>query len=556
VGWASLSDGSKGCAVAIKDFWRLFPTAVETHGSGRLTAGLFSERAAKPINIHSGESRTITTRYVFFNDDAAAEQRAQAVGADNPLFPVAPPAWYCRYTHAFGRLAEKNASLYSPTAWSTITALDGKLNTCWSTAFSLIESRFGTDAYGFLEWGDGLHYTWGVITDVWNLSWDGNYYDLAHMGYHHFARTGDLRYLDFGIRHANHIEDVHQCHYDPSELNINGGCRYCPATNHVAWDQDTEAHVENHPSHHKTQSMFENYWMTGDPRALDVALEACDWLYGFGYTLTIGDNIATYTRRLAHLIHSLCYGYYQIKKPRYLSQLLMNWNFLKTTIRNNDRMGQDWMNGFLMEGLADLYYLVSDLYTDPGSANYTLKDSIMIYSRVYADRKFGSSGSNSAVGYAFFSYELNPSYLTQATSKINSFSTSFGNKFKDFALHARSLEKAAFYLAYRDSLENLVTVEDAPAVWADGEAGLTAYPNPFNGTVMIKFRSRTPEAGRRKIEFKIYNSQGKLVEILASGIRSLASGISWNTSGLPPGVYVVRAKVGGKTYTRPITLIK
>jgi hypothetical protein len=535
----------------------MFPTSVEAEADGKITAAIFSERAAKPLQMWSGQSRTQVTRFVFFNDDTPQELRTLAAGADNPLFAIAPPSWYCRYTLSMGRVAEKNPSLYTSSVRSTITSLDNGITAGFNNCYNLTESRFGTDGYGFLEWGTGLHYTWGSITDPWNLSWNHNYYDLAHMAFHQFIRSGDLRLLDFAIAHADHIEDVHQCHFRP-DFGKTGGCRYCPSTNHVAWDQDNVPHVENHPSHHKTQSMFENYWLTGDQRALDVSLQACRWLRSFGYSLTQGDNIATYTRRVSFLIHTLAYGYYQARNSNYLSQLLVNWLYLKQDIRQNVPMGQNWMNGWLMEGMIDLYHLYSDYYQDPGAAMYTEKDSVIIYLRIYADRKYGVSGKNSGVGYSFLSAKFSPTYQSQAITRLSGFSGYFANQFKDFASSGRNFGNAVYYLVIPDSLENLVSVEDKGIPkQKEGAAVLSVEPNPFHSKTRIQVHREQKSEVRSQIsEIKILDITGKMVYQLTSDLCHLTSGISWNASQHPTGIYIIELKHNRKKYTKRVMLIK
>ena len=553
IGWAALYDGTKGCAVGMKDFWRLFPSSVETDGQGKIGAAIFSERAQQPLEIYSGVSRTQSSRFVFFNQKTPAELRALALGAENPLFATAPPSWYCRNTYSIGRLAERNQALYTPANWTTVSAMDSKLNTQWTQIFGAVESRNGTDSYGFLAWGDITHYVYCAIANPWCLGWDNNYYDIAHMGFQHFARTGDLKYLDFAVAHANHIEDVGMCHFGPGQ-GATGANRYDPPDNHVGWDsQEMISHVENQTSHHKTQSMFENYWLTGDPRALDVAVEGCDWAYGFSTSFCYGDNIATYQRRVSHQVHSLTWGYYQTKKTMYFNQAALIYNSLKTDIRTRVPMGVDWQHGFLMEAMADIYFTFRDQYPDPLSANYHLKDTLAQVLKEYGDWKYSEATDNSAYGYAFLSSFFGPTYLAQASTKLAMLNTSYSNTGKDFAENARSNELALFYYAIPDSVMNPVNIDKQRQPVRIGTAALVASPNPFNASITILLPEALPGDSP---ELAVYDLQGKKVSDLSRGLRPSLRRVSWKPALLPSGVYVIRYLYQGKESEQRITLMK
>jgi hypothetical protein len=371
------------------------------------------------------------------------------------------------------------------------------------------------------------------------------------MAFQHFARTGNPAFLDLAVAHADHVEDLHQCHFGPGN-NKTGACRYCPPTNHVAWEQETVAHVEIHPSHHKTQSLFENYWLTGDPRALDVALEGCDWLFMFSFTLAVGQNIATYQRRISHLFHSLCYGYYQTGNVRYLNQLLLNWHYLQQSIHDNVTMGSDWQTGFLMEAMANVYYLLADMYADSSAQNHGLKDSVKLYAKVYADRKYGVSTSNAAIGYAFLSSHYGSNYLSQAVSKMNTFPPYDSYVIRDFAETGRSLEMAMYYFTRPESLV-IAREGPAPAGNGRGEAVIGARPNPFNAAVKISWQYAV---GNRQIEMAVYNCHGMLIKRLPIAHCQLPTEITRNPSGLPSGIYIIRLDTGTRKLEKKVALIR
>jgi hypothetical protein len=76
-------------------------------------------------------------------------------------------------------------------------------------------------------------------------------------------------------------------------------------------------------------------------------------------------------------------------------------------------------------------------------------------------------------------------------------------------------------------------------------------PNPCRSSVAISI-SR-PVAG--KISAGIYNVEGKAVADLAAGfIRG--SSVAWDATGLPAGIYLFKASVGGKKYSKTLFLEK
>ena len=87
---------------------------------------------------------------------------------------------------------------------------------------------------------------------------------------------------------------------------------------------------------------------------------------------------------------------------------------------------------------------------------------------------------------------------------------------------------------------------------------LSAYPNPFNPSTQIQYT--LPEAG--SITISVFNVLGQQVRTLAEGTRSSgAHTITFNATGLPAGMYVVRLESTGQsgtvfTETKKVMLLK
>ncbi|OGJ87159.1 MAG: hypothetical protein A2268_06655 [Candidatus Raymondbacteria bacterium RifOxyA12_full_50_37] len=102
----------------------------------------------------------------------------------------------------------------------------------------------------------------------------------------------------------------------------------------------------------------------------------------------------------------------------------------------------------------------------------------------------------------------------------------------------------------------------APAVEfvVDGAADLhiSCNPNPFNPTIKIAVNMQRA-AGSGNVYIDIYNAHGKLVKNLPAANGSASgrpAGITWDATGQPSGVYIVRATAGGRSVSRRICLVK
>ena len=56
---------------------------------------------------------------------ASGQVRNVMLGFQKPVYAVAPPAWYCSRTQAFGRLLESSAGLLKPEFEGLTAKLDG-----------------------------------------------------------------------------------------------------------------------------------------------------------------------------------------------------------------------------------------------------------------------------------------------------------------------------------------------------------------------------------------------------------------------------------------------
>jgi hypothetical protein len=102
---------------------------------------------------------------------------------------------------------------------------------------------------------------------------------------------------------------------------------------------------------------------------------------------------------------------------------------------------------------------------------------------------------------------------------------------------------------------------------AEVKGSLCVSPNPFKSMVTINVRGQKPastrqsrrggpEARGQKVVIRVCDVTGQTVFHLASGLWSLASGITWNASALPAGVYIAQVAMNGRTFSKRMILIK
>lgn len=95
-------------------------------------------------------------------------------------------------------------------------------------------------------------------------------------------------------------------------------------------------------------------------------------------------------------------------------------------------------------------------------------------------------------------------------------------------------------------IDDNIIVPDKPVL-------ISNYPNPFNGSTVLRFT--LPTAGRIGIE--VYNIVGQKVESLYNGEANTGEfSISWDASRYPSGVYFCKLTVGEKSFNHRITLLK
>jgi len=97
------------------------------------------------------------------------------------------------------------------------------------------------------------------------------------------------------------------------------------------------------------------------------------------------------------------------------------------------------------------------------------------------------------------------------------------------------------------TVSRLVDVVNIPE-----KQNITAYPNPFNSSIVIEYELKNSET----VEITIYNHLGKQVELIEQNQPQGKQQVVWNAEGLPAGIYYCVLKTENGTQTMKMTKLK
>jgi len=249
-GWMAAGDDRASLAVAVKGCAQLAPKRFHREGA-RLCVDLWPAEAG-PLRWHQGMARTHRMLW-WFHTGRDWEPASRSVCA---AYAAAPLAWTpraCSETGALGPLLAPEACPLPELE----AALHGQFELWHST----------NRALGFLDYGD-----FPQTAQFWKEAgyMGNNQLDLVHALALQYARTGQRRYYDDLEAAAWHLMDVdviHHTTHDPLEL---GGARM-QGTGHVQYNCEGLADVSVAPSQIWVEGLLEYYYLSGAPRALEIA---------------------------------------------------------------------------------------------------------------------------------------------------------------------------------------------------------------------------------------------------------------------------------------------
>ncbi len=297
VGWADLRDARQGAAVIVRDFWQQYPKAFTLDPAAQTLevalwpaqAGLLDlqtteaaygpDAVARGSAFGLGKTHELVVAFHANDLDTAALHRT-AAAAQEPLHLRPAGAWV-NDTGVLGRLAPNDTGrqLYDEVMLERLFD--------WGQRQQAINHW-----YGMLDFGDTLSWyrkdahdksygDWG-----WHPEGRWGWFNCEAMGTHtgallQYVRTGLWKYFQFGEDLARHIMDVDTVHYNTAahDPRLKGviddafsqvGSMHRHNANHWGGRSDEASHTS-------PIGILLYHYLTGSPRARDVALEVGDF---------------------------------------------------------------------------------------------------------------------------------------------------------------------------------------------------------------------------------------------------------------------------------------
>ncbi|MEN6548214.1 MAG: hypothetical protein ABFE07_19415 [Armatimonadia bacterium] len=310
LGWVTADTAGVTLLAAARDFWQQWPKSLEVSDS-EVKLGLFPtladdqyegrEPREKYYYLFDGPLYKIKTgvakRHEIWLCACAEPANADAftTWVNAPLFAVTDPK-HATATGAMGPLVPAT------------TAVSGDYNQAEAQTFDAYQSIVEKERYyGIFNWGDWFG------ERVYN--WGNEEYDTQHAFFLQLARTGDVRYFHWGEINARHNMDIDVVHalnddyLDGWELKhgyshpVHVGAVYLHAIGHTGgyfsqeegqrlWPKAYYGGDPRNLGHLWNEGMVDYYNLTGDPWALEVALQIADNLVELskmeGFTWWVG----------------------------------------------------------------------------------------------------------------------------------------------------------------------------------------------------------------------------------------------------------------------------
>jgi len=351
-GWAAVGGNKAGFAVGVREFWQNWPKAIKA-GPGVLTVGICPEFAKQlyagwPLEEENklyyylrdgvytfkvGAARTHELWATFFAGRPDVDKLTEFFQVvEDPLLARCEPA-YISSTRALGEFPPADESKYGGyDAWVR-RALSAHLR-----------RRDRVREYGMLNYGDWYGER--------NVNWGNLEYDLAYGLFLQYLRGGDRRFFLRAEQAARHHIDMDVIHAvnehigeDPRGGRTRVGDIWCHCLNHTGgYYEDSPLPVSRVYQVGTTRDFGHvwvggdiiYYYLTGDRRALEVAIEVADAMAANCPTYYYGTHIRDQGWPLLLLVSA----YEATGNKKYLNAAGLQWKVLKDNI--------DWQRGWVV----------------------------------------------------------------------------------------------------------------------------------------------------------------------------------------------------------------
>lgn len=241
--WCDWSRAGAGLAVTLRQAQQNYPKAMSvTPQDMKVSLYPAGEEA---LRFPLGAAKTHQMMFHFHTEDVAgAELSARSLQYQIPDIPKLSPDWY-------GRCAIWDEKVF-----------DGPRSTRLE---AIINDTLDDRPVGMGIWNFGDEVDWGYTVQGRgrdDVVWLNNEYDLAHLIFVQYARSGERRFLDYAFADALHWRDVDIAHVSPDPKRLGGHITH--SARHVTGGVT--------PSHQWVEGLIDAYHFFGDRLAYDAAL--------------------------------------------------------------------------------------------------------------------------------------------------------------------------------------------------------------------------------------------------------------------------------------------
>ena len=340
-GWAAVAGPHGGIALGVREFWQNWPKSLEVK-PGELRIGLCPDFAK---GQYDGRPLKEEVKHYYYLRDGvytvkigvAKTHRVWAMPFDGPPQPNS--------LGDFFRAAEQPLLAQCTPARVTATGVlgtappadprkyhgyDGWLDQMFTKH---LDAQQSNRENGMLNFGDWYH------VEKFGGGWGNQEYDTSHCFFVQYLRTGDRRYFDRARQGADHLMDVDVVHAvnrhirgldhhgQPQPGHIwthsvgHTGGYYDRAPLEAAWWY--QLGMLQNRGHLWLGGLFDDYLLTGNRRALDVARMAADRV------ASEGGRYSDHLREIGWPLNLLMTAWEATGDDRYLVAAHRHWHMLR-----------------------------------------------------------------------------------------------------------------------------------------------------------------------------------------------------------------------------------
>ena len=298
-GWLA----TKGIAVAVRRFWQQFAKRLLLSDT-ELRIELWTP-AVPPRRFGRGAAKTHEI-LLAVGGTPSADFRRSLANFETPPALHPGPAWYAR-TLALGRFplpSEQNRDIDGIYAFTLERRISER-------------ERMASASYGMVNYGDIRH----INSEI----------DAHKAMFLQWARTGERKWLDFGLDGALHSQDIDVCHYSPNPREIGIHHSHYPSDHNNGGLTLTHTWIEG---------QLLRYYLTGDRRSLlaaDLAGRAfARSMAPDGRLFDAGDPASGIgSRGYGRACWALCELFRATHNPRYLRAMNKLNSYLSRSLRED-----------------------------------------------------------------------------------------------------------------------------------------------------------------------------------------------------------------------------